>query len=95
MKYEVKKLGLRVERQKPIPIIYDGVHLDCGFRADLLVEGQVIVECKSKEALHQIDKAQVLSHLRLLQLPLGLLINFNVVVLKDGIRRVANNYPEE
>ena len=56
---------------------------------------RVIVECKSKEALHPIDTAQVLSHLRLLQLPLGLLINFNVVVLKDGIRRVANNYQEE
>jgi GxxExxY protein len=93
--YELRKLGLRVERQKPIPIIYDGVHLDCGFRADLLVEGLVIVECKSKDALHPIDTAQVLSHLRLLQLPLGLLINFNVVVLKDGIRRVANNYQEE
>ena len=95
LEYELKKLGLRVERQKPIPIIYDGVHLDCGFRADLLVEGQVIVECKSKEALHPIDTAQVLSHLRLLQLQVGLLINFNVLVLKDGIRRVVNDYQEE
>lgn len=95
MEYELKKLRLRVERQKPIPIIYDGVYWDCGFRADLLVEGQVIVECKSKESLHPLDTAQVLSHLRLLQLQVGLLINFNVVVLKDGIRRVANNYQEE
>jgi GxxExxY protein len=94
LEHELKKLGLRVERQKPIPVIYDGVHLECGFRADLLVEGQVVVECKSKEALHPIDGAQVLSHLRLLQLRVGLLINFNVVVLKDGIKRIVNNYHE-
>jgi GxxExxY protein len=85
---------LGVERQKPIPVIYEGVHLDCGFRADLLVEGRVIAELKSKEALHPIDTAQILSHLRLLQLQVGLLINFNVLVLKDGIKRVVNNYQE-
>jgi GxxExxY protein len=94
LEHELKKLGLRVERQKPIPVIYDGVHLECGFRADLLVEGRVVVECKAKEALHPIDAAQVLSHLRLLQLQVGLLINFNVVVLKDGLKRVVNNYHE-
>jgi GxxExxY protein len=94
LEYELTKLGLRVERQKPIPIIYDGVHLECGFRADLLVEGRVVVECKAKETLHPIDVAQVLSHLRLLQLHVGLLINFNVLVLKDGVKRVVNEYRE-
>src|SRR5262245_32183942 len=85
--YELKKLGLHVERQKPIPVIYEEVHLECGYRADLLVERQVIAEIKAKEALHPIDQAQLLSHLRLLNLPLGLLINFHVLVLKDGVKR--------
>jgi GxxExxY protein len=70
------------------------VKLDCGFRADLIVDGRVAVELKCKEALHPVDEAQLLSHLRLLNLPLGLLINFHVMVLKDGIRRLANNYRE-
>src|SRR5438477_12885587 len=71
--YELEKMGLHVERQKPIPVIYEGVHLECGFRADLLVERQVIAELKAKESLHPIDEAQVLSHLRLLNLQVGLL----------------------
>jgi len=90
--YELEKLGLRVERQKPVPLIYESVHLDCGFRADLLVEGLVIVEVKAREALHPIDEAQLLSHLRLLDLRVGLLINFHVLVLKDGIKRMVNSY---
>jgi GxxExxY protein len=90
--YEVEKLGLRVERQKPVPLVYESVHLDCGFRADLLVEGLVIVEVKAREALHPIDEAQLLSHLRSLDLRVGLLINFHVLVLKDGIKRMVNNY---
>ncbi|MCI0640980.1 MAG: GxxExxY protein [Gemmataceae bacterium] len=93
--YELQKLGLRVEREKPIPVIYEEVHMECGFRADLLVEGSVIVEAKAKQALLPVDEAQILSHLRLLQLQVGLLINFHVVVLKDGIKRVVNNYVEE
>jgi GxxExxY protein len=92
--YELEKLGLRVERQKPIPVTYEGVHLECGFRADLLVEEQVIAELKAKEALHPIDEAQLLSHLRLLNLRGGLPINFNVLVLKDGIKRMVNDYRE-
>ena len=68
--------------------------LDCGFRADLLVEQQVVVECKAKEALHPIDAAQVLSHLRLLKRSVGLLINFHVLDLKEGIKRIVNNYQE-
>lgn len=69
--------------------------LDCGFRADLIVEGKVIIEIKSKEQLHPVDEAQLLSHLRLLNLSVGLLINFHVLVLKDGIRRMVNDYREE
>jgi GxxExxY protein len=91
MAYEVEKLGLRVERQKPVPLT---VKLDCGFRADLVVEGRFAVEMKCKEALHPVDEAQLLSHLRLLNIPVGLLINFHVVLLKDGIRRMVNNYRE-
>jgi GxxExxY protein len=94
MAYEVAKLGLRVERQKAVPLIYETVKLDCGFRADLVVEGRVTVELKCKEALHPVDEAQLLSHLRLLNIPVGLLINFHVVLLKDGIRRMVNNYRE-
>jgi GxxExxY protein len=94
MAHELQNLGRRVDRQKAVPLIYEGVKLDCGFRADLIVEGRVAVELKCKEALHPVDEAQLLSHLRLLNLPLGLLINFHVMVLKDGIKRLANNYRE-
>jgi|SRR5579864_3223489 len=90
--YELEKLGLRVERQKPIPVVYEEVHLECGFRADLLVEGLVIVESKAKQSLHPVDTAQILSHLRLLNLQVGLLVNFHELVLKNGIKRVVNNY---
>jgi GxxExxY protein len=95
--YELQNLGLRVERQKPVPLIYETVKLDCGFRADIVVEGRVALELKCKEALHPVDEAQLLSHLRLLNIPVGLLINFHVVLLKDGIKRMVNNYrePEE
>ena len=92
--YELEKLGLKVERQKPIPVIYEEVKLDCGYRADLLVEGRVIVECKAKEKTHPVDGAQTLSHLRLLKLEVGLLINFHVLDLTEGIKRIVNNYRE-
>lgn len=95
MEYELTKAGLRVERQKAVPLVYEAIKLDCGFRADLVVNGLVAVELKCKEALHPVDSAQLLSHLRLLNLPLGLLINFHVVLLKDGIHRLVNNYREE
>lgn len=93
--YELQKAGMRVERQKAVPLIYEEVRLDCGFRADLVVEGRVVVELKCKEGLHPVDEAQLLSHLRLLHIPIGLLINFHVVLLRDGIRRVVNNYQED
>ena len=92
--YEIEGLGLRVERQQPVPLIYETVKLDCGFRADLVVEGRLALELKCKEALHPVDEAQLLSHLRLLNIPVGLLINFHVALLKDGIRRMVNNYRE-
>jgi GxxExxY protein len=90
--HDLEQAGMRVERQKSVPLIYDAVKLDCGFRADLVVENRVVVELKCKESLHPVDEAQLLSHLRLLNIPVGLLINFHVVLLKDGIRRMVNNY---
>jgi GxxExxY protein len=92
--YELQQLGGRVERQKPVPVIYGGVKLDCGFRADLVVDSTVVVELKCKEILHPVDETQLLSHLRLLNLRVGLLINFHVAVLKDGIKRMVDNYVE-
>jgi GxxExxY protein len=92
--HELQQTGLRIERQKPVPLIYGTVKFDCGFRADLVVENRVVVELKCKEMLHPVDEAQLLSHLRLLNIPVGLLINFHVVLLKNGIRRMVNNYRE-
>src|SRR6202043_794014 len=92
--YELQKLRLHVERQRPVPLVYEAVKLDCGFSAALVVENRLVVECKCKEVLHPVDEAQLLSHLRLLDIPVGLLINFHVVLLKDGIRRMVNNYRE-
>jgi GxxExxY protein len=92
--YELQKVGRRVERQKPVPLIYDDVKLDCGFRADLVVDNTVAVELKCKDGLHPVDEAQLLSHMRLLNLQVGLLINFHVAVLKDGIKRMVNDYVE-
>jgi GxxExxY protein len=88
--HELKKRGLRVVRQVPIPIIYDDIKFDEGFRADLIVEGKVIVELKSVEALLPVHKKQVLTHLRLANLKLGLLINFGEALIKDGISRIVN-----
>lgn len=93
--YELEKLGFQVQRQKAVPLVYGMVRLECGFRADLVVDGRVVVEIKCKEALHPVDQAQLLSHLRLLDVQVGLLINFHVVLLKDGIKRIVNNYQEQ
>jgi len=79
--------GLRFERQKPIPVVYKDVKLECGYRVDLLVEGRIVVELKAVEALAPIHEAIILTYLRLSGCPLGLPINFNVPRLKDGIRR--------
>lgn len=74
-----------------MPLYYEEVKLDCEFRADLVVDNTVALELKCNEALHPVDEAQLLSHLRLLNLPIGLLINFHVVTLKDGLKRMVNN----
>ncbi|HXE89596.1 MAG TPA: GxxExxY protein [Terriglobales bacterium] len=84
---KLRKAGLNVQTQVPLPVVYDGVKLEVGYRVDLLVEDLVIVEVKSVEALAPIHQAQVLSYLKLSGRNLGLLINFNVVHLKDGIKR--------
>lgn len=90
--YELRKRGHEVIEEQPIPVIYDDVHMECGFRADLIVDAQVIVELKAKSAIHPIDKAQLLSHLRLAQKSVGLLINFHDVKLIDGVTRIVNDY---
>lgn len=88
--YKLVQAGLHVEKQKPMPLVFEGVHLECGYRIDLLVENKLVLEVKSVEALNNVFMAQVLTYLKLGDFRLGLLINFNVVLLKDGIRRVIN-----
>jgi len=85
--YELSQRGLQVERQKALPIVYKNIKLDQGYRIDLLVENRVIVELKVVEQLTDVHEAQLLSYLKFSGCPIGLLINFNVMLLKDGIRR--------
>jgi len=92
--FELVQDGQRVELQKPLPLIYREVKLDCGYRLDLLVEGEVIVEIKAMDSLAHIHEAQLMSYLKLSGCRVGLLINFNVTVLKDGIRRIVNDFPD-
>jgi len=92
--FELTERGLKIEQQKPLPVIYREVELDCAYRLDLLVEESVIVEIKSVERLAPIHLAQLFSYLKLSGCKVGLLMNFNVKTLKDGIRRVVNNFPE-
>jgi iron complex transport system substrate-binding protein len=93
LEHELVKRGLRVERQKPIPIEYEGIRFDEGFRADLIVESRIVVELKSVEEISRVHTKQLLTYIRLLDYRLGLLINFSAPVIKDGIRRVVNNFP--
>lgn len=93
--HELTKKGLSVERQKPISIIYDGIRFDEAFRSDLTVDGKVIAELKSVQALSPVHAKQVLTQLRLTGLKLGLLINFGEAHLKDGIKRIINGQLEE
>src|SRR5574344_255605 len=90
--YELRKAGLKVEKEKPLPLIYEDVKLDCGYRVDLMVEDQIILELKSIEELTDIHLAQVLTYLKLADCKLGLLINFNTLQLVKGIKRVINKY---
>jgi GxxExxY protein len=87
---ELAHRGITVERQKPVPIRYDGLVFDEGFRADLLVEGSVLVELKSVESLAPLHAKQLLTYLRLMDLRLGLLLNFGSPLLKDGVKRIVN-----
>jgi GxxExxY protein len=92
--FELLDQGLRAEREKPLPLVYRGRRLDCGCRLDLLVEDAIIVEVKAIERLERVHAAQLLSYLRQTKLNLGLLFNFNVKWLQDGIKRVVNAFPE-
>ena len=90
--YEIRKFGLFVEKQKVLPIVYETITLEAGYRIDILVENKVIIELKSVEALNEVHFSQTLTYLRLSKCKVGLLINFNVASLKDGIRRIVNKF---
>ena len=90
--YELVEGGWRVEQQKPLPLVYRGVRLDCGYRLDLLVAEKVVTEIKAVDRLLPIHRAQLLSYLKISGHKVGFLINFNVIVLKDGIVRIINGY---
>ena len=88
--YKIKESRLSVQKEKPMPLIFEGVKLECGYRIDLLVENKLVIEIKSVEALNDVHLAQTLTYMKLGNYKLGLLINFNVALLKNGIRRVIN-----
>ena len=90
--YRLQRRGLLLETEKPVPVFFEEVKMDCGYRADILVEKQVIVETKSIEGIGPLQVAQVLTYLRFLGLRYGLILNFDGLLLKDGIRRVINGY---
>jgi len=94
LSFELVERGLKAEQQKALPVVYREVRLDCGYRLDLLVENVVVVEIKAVDVLMPVHTAQLLSYLKLSRCPVGLLINFNVKMLRDGIRRLVNGYPE-
>lgn len=93
--HELRKSGYAVERQVPVPITWDGIRFDEGFRADLIIDNCVIVEVKSTAALEPVHSKQVLTYLRLMEKRLGLLINFGDHLIKHGIKRIANGMPDE
>jgi GxxExxY protein len=92
--FEISRAGLSVQQQIPMPVTYQSISLDCGYRLDLLIDDKVIVEVKAVESILPIHKAQLMTYLRLAQCSVGLLINFNVTVLKDGIVRVVHKFPD-
>jgi GxxExxY protein len=89
--YRLAKRGLKVKSEVAIPLVFEEVRLECGYRADLVIENSVVIEIKSVESIAPIHVAQSLTYLRFLHLKLALLLNFNSVLMKDGIRRVVNN----
>lgn len=94
MAQELASRGIQLTRQQALPVVWENLHLEAGFRADLIVENKVIVEIKSVEAIAPVHKKQLLTYLRLANMRLGILINFDVELIKDGIRRVVNDLPE-
>ena len=92
--HELQLRKIAYERQKPLPIEYKGVRLDCGYRLDLLVQGKIILELKACEKIDPIHEAQLLTYLKLTGLNVGLLLNFNVPVMRDGIVRIVNEFEE-
>ncbi len=90
--YELKKRGLKVNKEVSMPLVYDNVNLDCGYRIDLFIENEIIVELKSVDQLNDIHLAQILTYLKLADKRTGLLINFNVTQLIHGVKRVVNGY---
>lgn len=88
--YRLTRCGLKVSREQPIPVIFEEVRMDCGYRADLIIEGNLLIEVKSIEAIADVHKSIVLTYLKFANCKLGLLINFNVTLLKDGIKRIVN-----
>jgi GxxExxY protein len=87
LSFELRKAGLNIERQKPTPVIYKNIKLDCGYRIDILVENSVVLELKTVDEFNLVHEAQMLTYLKFAKKSIGLLINFNVTVLKNGIRR--------
>jgi GxxExxY protein len=92
--FELRQMGFKIEEQKALPVIYRDVKLDCGYRLDLVVDDSVVVEVKAVDQLAPIHDAQLLSYLRLSDKRVGLLINFHVRVLKNGIKRIVNDFPD-
>lgn len=90
--HEMNKKGLVLEKEKPLPLVYEKVKLECGYRVDFFVENRIIIEIKSVDALNDIHLAQTLTYLKLVDRRIGLLINFNVLQLKKGIKRVVNGF---
>ncbi|MCI0513275.1 GxxExxY protein [candidate division KSB1 bacterium] len=90
--YELKQAGIFFEQEKALPVPYDDIYLEVGFRCDFLIDHRVIVECKAVRELTPLDQAQMINYLKITKLQVGLLMNFNVLVLKDGIKRFVNNY---
>lgn len=90
--YRLQKRGLKLEVERAIPVLFEGVKMDCGYRADILVEERVVVETKSIEIIAPLHVSQTLTYLRFLELRYGLILNFNTILLKDGIKRVLNGF---
>ena len=92
MAYDLTSRGIKVERQKPLPIQYKGIRLDCGYRMDMVVENKLVLEIKAVDQIAPIHEAQLLTYLRMSGCQVGLIMNFNVPLFKDGLKRIVNGY---